>query len=185
MKFTPYSDWRWSYDNSQRLSINLNADDGQSYSFKTHYTIADLAERPAYQQPFTVHDAQLLTIYQEGLSKIRLSDGACLDLGMNGVACARFVRAASPVSRYFLPFGGGSRIENGDVASVYTKEGKVGDCLVLDTSDADGMARLMLLNQELTVNDGRTFKLGDMLRMKLDMVCAFRSVDLNRTVRYA
>lgn len=185
MKFTPVNDWKWSY-NGSKLGLNLIADNGVNYAFNTHYSTQDLHEDgPEHGQQFCIEDATLLTDYQEGLSKLIKNDGGCLDLGINAVACARFVKPSIPSSRYFLPFGGKDLVKRGDVVSLYTKEGNVGDCIVLNECDGDNLSRLMLLNPKLTVNDGRSYVLGSMLRVRQDYVCPFRSITGIKSVRYA
>lgn len=184
MKFTPLNDWCWGYDGEQ-LKIIMKADNGTSYTFNTHFRMADLLNPPKDGQAFCIEDAALLTDYREGLEKLNLSEGGCLDLGINAVACARFVRPSIPSGRYFIPFGGREYFKRGSIVSVYTKEGNIGDCIVLAESDADNLVRLMLLNRTLKVGDGRVFLLGNMLRTKMDMLCRFRAFSAYRSAHYA
>lgn len=185
MIISPQKDCTWTYFQG-KLSINLTTDEGVSYLFKTHFNVESLYERPEMNTPFTIADAQLLTAYQEGVYKILKNEGQALDLGLNAVACMRFVKPAIPTSRYFLPYGGRNvEFYDGDVVSIYTKSGNVGDCLVLNQCDADGLTRLMLLNPFLCVDGDRGLPLASMVRVHPDCVCAFRSIQGNQNVRYA
>lgn len=184
MKFTPVNDWRWNYKD-RYLSITLIADNGNKYFFRTHYQIDDLRECPCLGLPFCVQDASLLTSYQDGLSKINMNDGACLDLGINAVACERFVKVTAPVSRYFMPYNGRFYFERGDVISLYANDGGICDCMVLDEIDSEGFTRLMMLNQSYTASDGNVFRLGNMIRVRRSVIAPFRSSQSLRSVRYA
>ena len=187
MKISPQSDCIWDC-NGARLCIRLTADDGVTYLFESHYMVSDLFERPDASTSFCIQDARLLTCFQEGLSKIGLDDSSCLDLGLNAVACARFVRAAIPCSRYFKR----SQIPNykfsvGDVVSLYSKTSGIADCLVLEECDGDYLVRLMLLNPSYTFSaqEGRKCVLGAMIRVKSEYVCPSRIFAKKNSVRYA
>lgn len=185
MIISPQRDCTWTYYQG-RLSINLTTDEGVSYLFKTHFDVESLYERPDVNTPFTIADAQLLTTYQDGVDKILKDEGKALDLGLNAVACMRFVKPAIPTSRWYLPYGGRNvEFDDGDVVTIYTKSGNVGDCLVLTKCDADGLTRLMLLNRFLLVDGNKGVLLGQMIRVRPDCVCAFRSIQGGHVVRYA
>ena len=159
MIISPQRDCTWTYYQG-RLSINLTTDEGVSYLFKTHFDVESLYERPDVNTPFTIADAQLLTTYQ--------------------------VKPAIPTSRWYLPYGGRNvEFDDGDVVTIYTKSGNVGDCLVLTKCDADGLTRLMLLNRFLLVDGNKGVPLGQMIRVRPDCVCAFRSIQGGHVVRYA
>ena len=76
-------------------------------------------------------------------------DEVCLDLGLNAVACSRFVRSPNPSGRFFLPFGNKQYIKRGQVVSLYGKAGGIGDFFVLDEIPDGNVYRLMLLNSRM------------------------------------
>ena len=166
MKFTPGNEWSWGYsaqkDENAALILNISDDEGKRYVFTTHYTTADLRTFPQPGQAFCIEDAALLTDFQEGLyaSKV-VQDEICLPLALNALACARFVKLPRPCGRMFLPFGGGSAIIRGQVVSLYTKDGGVGD-----------VGSVVLRS-------------GAMIRVPLSCICAYRSISLSRSARYA
>lgn len=188
MVINPHNDCTWTFQDG-KLSINLTTDEGRSFLFKTHYDIEDLYVKPEVNASFTIRDAELLTDYQEGIGRIIGSEGGALDLGLNAVACARFTRPAVATSRYFLEAVGAKyQYNRGDVVSVYTKNGKCGDCVVLDQFDSDGLTRLMLLNRELVLDEeqNRGYSLGQMIRVSPEKVSSFRAINrFNDHSRYA
>ncbi len=165
--------WSWNYKN-ERLGIYLSTDEGRSQFFFTHYGTADLYDPPKSSAAFCCEDARLLAAYEEGLTRIGLDESGSLDLGLNGVACERFVRPAIPMTRHFMSYDRSFNAETGTVVTVYTVKGKAGDCLVLEDQDIDGLCRLMLLNPELMLPTGRAVKLGGMIRVNPHMICPFR-----------
>ena len=187
MKISPQSDCKWDYRGTS-LSVLLTSDEGITYMCETHYSISDLLDRPESGTSFCIQDATLLTNYLEGLSKINLDDSSCLDLGLNALACERFVRPSVPCSRYFFRTQGQKfKFNCGDVVSIYSKSGNIADCLVLEECDADYVTRLMLLNPafQFSSYEGRRCKLGGMIRVNPECVCAFRKYDAQGVVRYA
>ena len=186
MKISPINDCGWDYRGA-RLCVRLTADDGVTYMFETHYTITDLYDQPAAGTSFCVRDASLLTDFEEGLARVGLDDGACLDLGLNAVACARFVRQTVPVTRYFIRPRTGCEPKRGDVVSIYAKSGGIADCMVIEETDADYLCRLMLLNPGFSFSDReiRKCRLGAMIRVRSDMVCTFRNFARQGEKRYA
>jgi len=187
VKITPVNDWSWNY-NGEKLGIYLRADDGRFFTFNTHFVIRDLLNLPRPGEHFCCEDARLLTVYQEGLSDtLRLKEGEILDLGINAVACERFVRPSIPLSRLFTNIGNNYYFEAGSIVTVYTKEGYGGDCIVLEECDVDGLARLMLLNPELKLGNGRVVELGHMIRVNPAYLCSFRALSNSRCdmMRYA
>ncbi|MBQ9275606.1 MAG: cell division protein ZapC [Succinivibrio sp.] len=184
MKFTPLNDWKWSYKDGKLIML-LRSDEGKLFSFTTHYRRVDLMLEPEDGQKFCVADANLLTDYQEGLYTLNLSEGGCLDLGINAVACERYVRPSSPVSNLFVPMGAGYRFGRGSIVSLYSKQGNIGDCLVINENDQDNLMRLMLLNVEFKANRDFVFTLGSMLRVRADLACPYRAMGTQWSVRYA
>lgn len=178
--------WNWNYKN-ERLGIYLSTHEGSLQFFYTHYSKADLYDPPKSGSAFCCEDASLLASYEEGLSQIGLDESGCLDLGLNAVACERFVKLAIPLTRHFYSFDKKCHVEKGSVVTLYTVKGKAGDCLVLDEKDIDGLSRLMLLNPDLELPTGRFIKLGGMIRVNPQMLCPFRiySSTASETPRYA
>ena len=187
MRISPKNDCKWDY-RATRLSVFLPSDDGMSYIFETHYDMRELLECPRRGTSFCIQDATLLTAYLEGLSRIKLSDSDCLDLGLNALACERFVRPSIPCSRYFFRRNGGRfNFHCGDVVSLYSRSGAIADCIVLEELDADSVTRLMLLNPsfDFAANESRKCKLGNMIRVNSECVCGFREYDGKLAVKYA
>ena len=67
--------------------------------------------------------------------------------------------------------------KQGVIAFLYAKSGEAGDCLVLDPQDADGVCRLMLLNKDLMIDQGRGYYLGMMIRVQQFLVNPYRGFD--------
>ena len=177
MVISPQNGCTWTYKDG-KLGINITSDDGLSYLFTTHYEIERLFRKPEINAPFCVEDANLLTAYMSGLSEIIPEESQALDLGLNGVACQRFTRPTAPTSRYFFQIDNGGYVpQMGDVVTVYAKSGEAGDCLVLDPQEADGVCRLMLLNKDLMIDQGRGYLLGMMIRVQPFLVNPYRGFD--------
>ena len=113
-----------------------------------------------------------------------VQDEICLPLALNALACARFVKLPRPCGRMFLPFGGGSAIIRGQVVSLYTKDGGVGDFMILDDEPDGDVYRVMLLNPEWDLGSV-VLRSGAMIRVPLSCICAYRSISLSRSARYA
>ncbi len=187
MKISPQNDCKWTYRNN-RLSVFLTSDENVSYIFETHYRVSDLYVRPADNSSFCIQDACLLTEFQEGLSKVNLNDSACLDLGLNALACSRFVRSCFSTSRYFyMSDSQYIRFNRGDVVSLYAKNGNIADCIVIDPCDGNSLTRLMLLNPSFTFDETAGLKcvLGSMIRVNPACVYDFRCNVHSQHARYA
>ena len=189
MKFTPGNEWSWGYSSERNgvssLILNISDDAGKRYVFTTHYTTADLREFPVAGQSFCIEDAALLTQFQEGLYSIKVvQDEVCLPLALNALACARFVKLPRPCGRLFLPFAGNEIPQRGQVVSIYSKDGGVGDFMVLDAVPDGDVYRVMLLNQEWDL-EHLVLKAGAMIRVPQNCLCAYRSISLQRYARYA
>ncbi len=175
MVITPELGCTWTYKDG-KLSINLTSDEGKSYLFKTHYNVDQLYVRPEINAPFCVEDANLLGDYLGGLGEVVKDEGSALDLGLNGVACQRFTKPTFDTSKYFVAYANNDYVPQlGDVVTLYAVSNEAGDCLVLDPCDKDGLARLMLLNQDFVIDKNRGYLLGMMIRVKPELVCMFRS----------
>ena len=189
MKFTPGNEWSWGFSDERAgvraLILHICDDAGMRYIFTTHYTTADLREFPQPQQAFCIEDAALLTDFQEGLYAINIvQDEICLPLALNALACARFVKLPRPCGRLFLPFAGNMVPHRGQVVSLYSKDGGVGDFMVHDDEPDSDVYRVMLLNQEWDLAH-IVLKSGAMIRVPGSCLCAYRSISLQRTARYA
>lgn len=177
---TPAEGWNWTY-NGERLAISLKTEDGRKQTFCTHFRMRDLLNPPLSGEPFCLADARLLTVFRESFSELGLDDKGCLDLGINAVACERFVRPSIPVSRYFRLFEGAKLFESGSIVTVYTVNGRAGDCIVLETLDADDLVRLMLVNPVLILSEGKSVTLGRMIRVNPAAVCPFRAFSAKKS----
>ena len=180
MILIPGHDWNWRYkliNNKQHLTLKLVADDGSAYDFITHYCIEDLRELPSENQSFSVEDGTLLTAFQQGLYEIGVkNDLTCLEIGLNAVACARFCRIPSPVGRYFTT--NSSTISNptlGQVVSLYSVDGAIGDFIVLDSNieNDNDVVRLMLANPNFEYA-GHFIKIGQMIRVSKSRLNYYR-----------
>ncbi len=181
MRFKPISEWKWSVKND-RLVVSLQDELGQKFYCKTHFIYSSLSNPPMPEQDFCIADAQLLEIYKEGFAEIRLNEGSCLDLGINAVACARFVSCTSSMTRYFIPHRNNVYFKTGDVVSLYAPNGEICDCVVLDEIDRDNKTSLMIVNPSFQTYDGRILSIGNKLRVDPGVINKFREM---RTTRYA
>ena len=190
MVINPHKDCTWIYY-EKHLSINLTTDEGASYTYKTYFKLNDLDYCPANHTPFSVGEAQLLTVYQEQLQMLLRSESTALEIGLNGVACERYMKPAVPATRFFYfspePV---QELRMGDIVTVVSKYGKTGHCLLLEPNDSDQLVRLMLLNEILVLYKGnkpeedRGYLQGDMIRLNRACVEAFNFKGSNR-LRYA
>ena len=173
MIINPSHNCTWSYNNG-KLVINLTTDDGESYQLDTNYRVDDLDVRPENNEPFCVFDANLLTEYQDGISKRISDEGTVLSIGLRAVACMRFARVGCPYSKFFTPVSSRQIVPSkGMFVNIYSKNGNYGHCIVLDEKDADGLVRLMLLSEELEVMENRGFSNGMMIRVAPEYVCRY------------
>lgn len=189
MKFTLSDSWTWDFvkeKDTQYLALNLFNDDGEAFFFKTCYRKEDLRTLPRIGQQFTVADAVLLTAFQEGLYELNLEDRWCMPLSLTALACARFVRLPNPSGgRMYLPYGGQSEFKLGQVVSLYSKLGGVGDFIILDDHPQGDVYRLMLLNTRWDLGQFMLMQ-GTMVRVNSSVICPYRSIDLStQTVLYA
>lgn len=199
MRITPGDSWSWSYQNiggDTYLGLRIVLDNGTRYFFRTNFKAQNLETFPEFNEPFCILDGQLLSDFMSGLSAIGVYDDSKVDsvsinmeLALNAVACARFV-APPPrvIENAFLPFGGRflEHISRGMVASLYTKDFKVVDFIVLDDESAvkDNIFRLMFVNREFQI--GRNIlSVGAMIRVHRDVICPFRAMSGNSGASYA
>ena len=177
MKLTPIAQWSWGYDAKGRLTVNLGqvTEHGiQKLMLITKFHYNDLLRSPDDCELFCLEDAEYLAAFQDGLRAIRMSSGVCLDLGLNAVACARFVRQNGDVSAHFRSYPQRFYPERGDVVTLCTEENQMMDCILLNELDDDDLANLMMVNEGFTTSRGRRFKLCDMVRVRPEMICPFR-----------
>lgn len=172
----------WNY-NGDRLGIFLRTDEGRLVSLNTHYRVNELLNLPYSGQLFCCEDARLLTEYEESLYSLGVNEAGCLDLGINAVACERFVKPSMPITRFFMTFENNFFYKTGSIVSIYTKTGNAADCLVLEECDYDGMAKLMLLNPSVEVVEGKHIGLGKMIRVNPAALCSFRAFSCERHYR--
>ncbi len=170
---TSWDDWCWNY-NSGELGIVVRTNDGKLRFLNIHHRQEDLLNAPKNGEPFSCSDAKYLGIYEQGFQEIGIKDLDCLALGLKAVACEQFVRPNLPLTRYFMSFRYEYHLEPGNLATIYTINGKAADCMVLETRDPDGLTRLMLLNSQLELPNRRVIKLGKMIRVKANTVRMFK-----------
>lgn len=190
MKITPGESWTWSYqsvDGDNYLGILLTLDNSKRYFFKTNFKAQHLQSFPESGTPFCILDIQLLNDFMEGLTAIGVHDESATDtvsinveLALNAVACARFVRSPRKVNKsVFLEYGGEPfKVHRGLVVSLYTTEKRVADFIVLDTEEQaranPGNAyRVMLLNKRLYVGS-RAILVGCVSLVPREVLCPFR-----------
>lgn len=187
MRITPSDSWSWSYqniDNNTYLGLHIVLDDGARYFFRTNFKAQTLATFPDYGEPFCILDGQLLSDYMAGLEAIGVYDNSQVDsvsinmeLALNAVACARFVAEPPRVIEHaFLPYDGPvlEHINRGMVSSLYTREGKIVDFIVLDDEYdvKNGVFRLMFVNSEFHI--GRNIlAVGAMIKVYRNVICPF------------
>lgn len=193
MRITPGDSWTWSYQSIEGdtyLGLHIVLDNGARYFFRTNFKVQTLANFPAHGEPFCILDGQLLSDFMEGLDAIGVHDNSKVDsvsinmeLALNAVACARFVASPARVIEHaFLPYGGRflERINRGMVASLYTKDHKVVDFIVLDDESEvqDNVFRLMFVNREFHI--GRNIlAVGAMIKVRREVICPFRAMSSN------
>lgn len=194
MRIAPGESGTWSYQSvngQDYLGLHITLDNGVRYFFKTNFKVEHLAVFPEYGMPFCVLDGQLLSDYMEGLSAIGVRDDATdneisinVELALNAVACYRFVRPPKRVIAHaFLPYPGNPYpIKRGMVVSLYARDHKVSDYIVLDDeSEApEGIFRLMFLNRDYRIGN-RVLSVGAVIKVPRSVICPFRYLSRNRT----
>ncbi len=187
MRITPGDSWTWSYQEvggDEYLGLHLTLDNGVRYFFRTNFKVQHLAVFPEYGQPFCVLDGQLLNDFMTGLNEIGVYDNGTdqgvstnMELALNAVACYRFVRAPKrAIEHAFMPYAGPEQVvKRGMVTSLYTKDHKVCDFIVLDGEDEarDGIFRLMFANREFRIGN-RELSVGAMIKVPRAVICPFR-----------
>lgn len=182
MILVPGQDWTWNYVKKgakQHLALDLVSDDNQNFSFVTHYNVNELKVHPDPGQSFCIEDGILLTAFQQGLYDIGVEqDVLCLEIGLNALACSRFCKDSMPLSRYFSSDGNNPQAKLGQVVSLYSNDGAIGDFIVLDQpgeehNEHNELVRLMLANPEFEFC-GHYLKLGQMLRVTRDCLNQYR-----------
>ncbi len=187
MRITPGDSWTWSYqsiEGEDYLGLHITLDNGQRYFFRTNFKVQHLAVFPEYGAPFCVLDGQLLNDFMSGLNAIGVLDSSSdnevsinMELALNAVACYRFVREPKrAIEHAFLPNAPRDmKIYRGMVTSLYAKDRKVSDFIVLDDeSEAkDGIFRLMFVNRELRIGN-RMLSVGALIKVPRAVICPFR-----------
>ncbi len=168
-----WNDWKWNY-NAGELGIVIRTNDGKLRFLNIHHRQEDLLNAPHNGEAFSCSDARFLGIYEQGLESTGLKELDCLALGLKAVACEQFVRPCLPLTRYFMSFRSEYDLQVGELATIYTVNGKAADCLILERRDPDGLTRLMLLNNFIELPNGRVIKLGKMIRVKNNTVRMFK-----------
>lgn len=191
MRITPGNSWFWSYrcmdDGEDYLGLNMTLDDGRTYFFRTNFKIGTLDKFPEFGDPFCILDARLLSDFIEGLEAIGVRNDDSrevmsmnMELALNAVACTRFV-AAPPrvIENAFLPYNGRltTEVARGMVVSLYTKDRKVYDFIVLDDESEikDDVFRLMLVNRAFHIGSS-LLSVGAMIRVRKRVICPFRGM---------
>lgn len=188
MRITPSDSWSWSYQSingQDYLGLHITLDNGVRYFFRTNFKVQHLAEFPEAGQPFCVLDGRLLDDFMKGLAAVGVHDNASdhdvsvnMELALNAVACYRFVaRPRRAIEHAFLPYQGPAvPVKRGMVASLYSKDHKVSDFIVLDDEMEvpDGIFRLMLVNREFRIGT-RILSVGAVIRVPRFVICPFRS----------
>ncbi len=173
---TSLQTWKWRYLNNGYLGVSLIVD-GKELGLSSNYMLDKLWTKPKDGESFSVQDARMYTAFEEGLRTIRmLNEDQIMQLAINAVACQRFVLINPPASQHFATCYKRHLIKTGDIVTVYTKMGTVGDCLVLEARDGENLSRLMLLNKVLYVKENKGFRLCDMIRINSDFVHPSRFV---------
>lgn len=193
MRITPGDSWTWSYQNIANetfLGLCIVLDNGARYFFRTNFKLSHLDKVPAFNEPFCILDGILLRDFMDGLTAVGVYDNSAVDsvsvnmeLALNAVACARFV-AAPPrvIENAFLPYGAkfADYIHRGMVVSLYTKDRKVVDFIVLDDEKdvKNEIFRLMFVNREFKI--GRNIlSVGAMIKVHRKVICPFRAMSKN------
>ncbi len=194
MRISPGESGNWSYQNingQDYLGLRLTLDNGVRYFFKTNFKVEHLAVFPENGTPFCVLDGQLLSDYMKGLSAIGVRDNAGADdisinveLALNAVACYRFVRPPKcAIAHAFQPYQGKPyEIKRGMVASLYARDQKVSDYIVLDDeSEApEGIFRLMFINHNYRIGT-RILSVGALIKVPRAVICPFRYLSRHQT----
>lgn len=187
MRITPGDGGTWSYQSiggHDYLGLNLTFDNGKRYFFKTNFKVEHLALFPEYGAPFSARDNELLAEYIEGLSAVGVSNQvACsnvsvnFELALNAVACYRFVRSPKrAITQAFLPYCGAEyAIKRGMVATLYARDHRSSDYIVLDSADEaqDGIFRLMFVNRDYRIGNC-VLSVGAVIKVPRSVICPFR-----------
>lgn len=177
MRLTPGQDWTWGFtkkSGKDYLTLNLVSDDGQHFSFESQYEINDLRIIPKVGQSFCIEDGILLTAFQEGLYEIGIEqDEICIVLGLNALVCSKFAKLTMPMGRYFYARDALPNAKLGQVVSLYSKDGAIGDFVVLDQDQSLDVVRVMLANPEFEFS-GHYIKLGQMIRVSRNCLNPYR-----------
>lgn len=199
MEITPGESWTWSYrvfDGQQFLGLNFTADNGHNYFFKTNFMVQRLQTFPEDGQPFSVHEAMLLNAYMEGLSAIGMHSNdsssnvsTSMEISLNAVACAQFVRVPKRTIEFgFIPYPGHLRhIALGQVVSLYSKDNRISDFIVLDevSDNTDSAVRLMFANREFKILK-HMLMLGASIKVPRSVICPFRgTINNQHSMSYA
>lgn len=194
MRITPGESWTWSYrsiEGQDYLGLFITNEKGMKYFFRTNFMVQHLRTFPEYGSPFTVRDAQLLNDFMAGLMAVGIADNdqgkdvsTSMEIALNAVACALFVRAPKrAIEHAFLPYPGNiDHIKRGQVISLYSKDKKVSDFIVLDDESqvTDGTFRVMFANRELRIGK-HMLSVGALIRVPRSVICPFRALSSNNS----
>lgn len=192
MEITPGESWVWTYRNLRTqsyLGVLFAADNGHSYFLKTNFMVQKLHTFPETGQPFSVKEAMMFNACMEGLRAVGVHNEATganvsssMELALNAVACAQFVRVPKRVIEHgFLPYiGTMEHIDFGQVVSLCSKDHRVCDFIVLNDEDdaTDGVFRLMFVNREFSI-DTHLLTLGACIKVPRAVIGPFRGTAKN------
>ena len=200
MRITPSDSWTWSYQSikgQEYLGLYITLDNGQRYFFRTNLKVQQLAVFPEYGTPFCIRDARLLTDYMNGLNAIGVQDNSSehdvsinMELALNAVACTLFAGVPKRAFEHaFIPYTGAPfAINRGSVISLYFKDHRVSDFIVLDDVNdvSDGIFRLMFTNRELRIGKN-IMSVGAVIKVPRSVIYPFRALSANHSnsINYA
>ncbi|MCR5085434.1 MAG: cell division protein ZapC [Succinivibrionaceae bacterium] len=177
---------KWDFANWQNdewLALNFPPESAGTdcVQFITRYRAGELRTPPFKGQPFSINDGVSLNCYIAGLEQLpKVDEKTKFTLCLYALACNNFVKISPPMSRNFMPWSSGShRVERGEVVSLYTTRGHVGDFMVLDNgNDGPQFRRLMLCNESLEVVRGSHLSVGDQVIVNVACICRYREFKL-------
>lgn len=180
--FSNMTDWHWDYRN-QQLYLYLTDNNRKPYLFATYYSL-DQADQSQALQPFSIMDAQLLSVYQDSLgSLVCLNDNGIKELALNAVACRHFVRNARRIDHFFLQNQQSWSYQDGDIVTLYGKTDGIADCIILKIQE--DLAYLMLLNAHIRLDGEYDYKIGEMFGVAPSVLFSSRLLRRKEETLYA
>ncbi|MFD2176590.1 cell division protein ZapC [Veronia pacifica] len=176
----PNSSWKW-YFNTDDDSLMLEL--GQDMVFKVSIASKHLVPDAFMDIPFSVDDASLFHLYNDGLSDLPLSGPRKAEIILNAVAANRFHKPLLPKSWFFKDVGGDLAPEAGTIIELKTDFGNA-PFLVIENHGAASLC-MLASEEDLALTDNKSMRFCEAIKVMNDRLSVYKNKRGKGKGRYA